>query len=147
MARDLQIRPAQEADWRAISQVLDSCGLPSDDVDLSSSFFHIAVLDEEVVGCACAEQYGQTAVVRSVAVLQEHRDPRVATRLVGAVLARACAEGCTKAVVVMADEHRPFGQIHSLLTATDSMPEEVKLSKGLLRRFGATGNDMCRRLD
>ncbi|MCY0854175.1 GNAT family N-acetyltransferase [Cupriavidus sp. D39] len=65
-------------------------------------FFHLAVLDKRVVGCACAEQYGETVVVRSVGVLQEYRGHQIATHLVGSMLTRARADGCTKAVLITA---------------------------------------------
>ncbi len=35
----------------------------------SSSFFHVPMVNERV-GCACAEQYGETVVVRSIGALQ-----------------------------------------------------------------------------
>jgi amino-acid N-acetyltransferase len=145
MTGNLQIRAALERDWREISQVLESCGLPHDDAGQSPGFFHVAVLGDGIVGCACAERYDQTVVVRSVAVREGYYDPQIAIRLVGALLTRACAQGCTKAVVVTADEHTPFWGNHSTLGSTDSLPEAVKLSKGLLRRFGAMTHDNCRR--
>ncbi|MGH8521482.1 MAG: GNAT family N-acetyltransferase [Cupriavidus necator] len=147
MTRNLQFRAAEGADWRAISQVLDSCGLPSDHVDLSPRCFHIAVLDEEVVGCACAERHDQTVVVRSVAILREYHDHQIATHLVGAVLTRACAEGCTKAVLVTADECRSFAGEDAPLATVDSMPEEIELSNKLLRRFGARSRGTWRQID
>lgn len=74
MTRDLRIRAAQPADWPAIAEVLEACGLASDDLDPSLALFHIAVLDGGIVGCAGAEGYGDTVVVRSVAVLPPYRD-------------------------------------------------------------------------
>ncbi len=147
MTRHLQFRAAQGADWQAISQVLDNCGLPSDHVALSSRRFHIAVLNEAVVGCACAERYDQTVVVRSVAVLREYSDHQIATQLVGAVLARACAEGCTKAVFVTAGEYRSLVGESPRLATVDSMPEEIKLSHRLLRRYGARSHGTWRHID
>ncbi|WP_316157605.1 GNAT family N-acetyltransferase [Cupriavidus sp. BIC8F] len=147
MARHLQFRAAQGTDWRAISQVLDSCGLPSDHVALSSRCFHIAVLDEAIVGCACAERHGQTVVVRSVAVLREYSDRQIAAPLVGALLSRARAEGCTKAVVVTAAEYRPLVAEDPPLATVDSMPEEIRLSPKLLRRSGARSHGAWRHTD
>ncbi len=140
MLRDVRIRTAEEADWPAISQLLNSCGLPSDDVDVSSRLFYLAVLDENVVGCACAERYEETVVVRSVGVLQEYRDHQIATHLVGAVLTRACADGCKKAVLVTTDYLGSFARDDFSPASLDSMPEEVELSRKFLRRFAATAH-------
>ncbi|MGY2489195.1 GNAT family N-acetyltransferase [Cupriavidus sp. CP313] len=144
MARDLKIRAAEAAEWQRISQVLDSCGLPHDDIDLSSRLFHIALLHGKVVGCACAERYDKTVVVRSVAILPEYSDRRIVMHLVGAVLMRACAEGCTKAVLVTAKAYSAGPPCKSSLASMDAMPEELELSKKLIRRFGGIPRAMCR---
>ncbi|MCY0853956.1 GNAT family N-acetyltransferase [Cupriavidus sp. D39] len=136
MMRGMQIRAAEEADWPAIVDVLECCGLPNDVFDQTLRFFHIAVLGERVVGCACAEQYGETVVVRSVGVLQEYRGHPIATQLVGSVLTRARADGCTKAVLITAGRLGLANHCEFSLAELESMPEEVSLSKAFLRRFG-----------
>ena len=79
MTRDLRLRVAQPDDWPAIAEVLETCGLASDDLDPSLALFHIALLDGAIVGCAAAEGYGETIVVRSVAVLPPYRDRGIAS--------------------------------------------------------------------
>jgi N-acetylglutamate synthase-like GNAT family acetyltransferase len=54
----------------------------------------------QLVGCACAELFGDTAIVRSVAVLREWRDQGVASHLVNAVMMRARANGSRRAVLL-----------------------------------------------
>ncbi len=136
MMRSVQIRAAGETDWPAIADVLECCGLPNDVVDQAPRVFHIAVLGERVVGCACAEQYGETVVVRSVGVLQEYRSHEIATHLIGSVLTRARADGCTKAVLITAGRLGLANHCEFSLAELESMPEEVSLSKAFLRRFG-----------
>ncbi|MGN5477752.1 GNAT family N-acetyltransferase [Cupriavidus basilensis] len=85
------VREVEAGEWQAIADVLDSCGLPSDTTAEPSCLFHVALLDEQVVGCACAEQYGETIVVRSVGVLPDFRAHHIATSLIGNVLTRARA--------------------------------------------------------
>ncbi|MFJ1252888.1 GNAT family N-acetyltransferase [Cupriavidus sp. CuC1] len=136
MMRSVQIRVAGETDWPAIVDVLECCGLPNDVVDQALRFFHLAVLDERVVGCACAEQYGETVVVRSVGVLQEYRGHQIATHLVGSILTRARADGCTKAVLITAGRLGLSNHCDFSLAELESMPEEVRLSKTFVGRFG-----------
>ncbi|MCY0854913.1 GNAT family N-acetyltransferase [Cupriavidus sp. D39] len=136
MMRSVQIRAAGETDWAAIAEVLECCGLPSDVVDQALRVFHIAVLGERVVGCACSEQYGETVVVRSIGVLQEYRDHQIATHLIGSVLTRARADGCTKAVLIIAGQLGVRNHGDFSLSELECMPEEVRLSKAFVRRFG-----------
>lgn len=100
-----------------------------------------------IVGCASGEQHGQTFAVRTVAVLREYRGHRIATYLVGALLMRARANGCTKATV-LTEEHPGFFARHGFtLTPVDCIARELQLTKEFLRRFGARAHYMCRSLD
>lgn len=139
MIRGVQIRAAEASDWSSIVEVLESRGLPSDVIYRPSHFFHVALSGKQVVGCACAEQYDETVLVRSVSVLQEYRDQRIATALIGAVLTRARADGCTKAVLVTTEELDSPKHCDFSLAEPETMPEEVELSSEFLRKFGARG--------
>ncbi|EHP44146.1 N-acetyltransferase GCN5 [Cupriavidus basilensis OR16] len=136
MMRSVQIRAAGENDWLAIVDVLEYCGLPNDVVNQATRAFHIATLGENVIGCACAEQYGETVVVRSVGVLQEYRGHQIATRLIGSILTCARADGCTKAVLITAGRLGLLNHCDFSLAELKSMPEEVRLSRSFVRRFG-----------
>ncbi|MBP0620848.1 GNAT family N-acetyltransferase [Cupriavidus consociatus] len=132
-ASKLLIRVAEAGERQAIAEVLDSCGLPTDITGEPSSFFHVALVSEHVVGCACAEQYGEIIVVRSVGVLQEFREHDITTKLIGSILMRARAQGCRKAVLISAGRFGLSG--HHGLPLVEAMPEALSLSDTLLRRF------------
>lgn len=129
------VREAEAGERHAIAEILDCCGLPRDVTTESSCFFHVAVVDEQVVGCACAEQYGETIVVRSVGVLPEFRGRQIATSLIGSVLTRARAQCCTKAVLITAGRLGLPGHCDVPLVELEAMPEALSLSDALLRRF------------
>jgi amino-acid N-acetyltransferase len=135
MMSGVLIRKAEANEWQAIAHVLDSCGLPSDMIAEPSCFFHVALLNEQVVGCARAEQYGETIVVRSVAVLQGFRGHDIEIKLIGSVLTRARAQCCTKAVLITAGRFGLPGHCDVPLVDFESMPEALSLSDALLRRF------------
>lgn len=135
MKNGVLVREAEAGEQKAIAELLDCCGLPSDVTAESSCFLHVAVLNEQVVGCACAEQYGETIVVRSVGVLPDFRGHHIATSLVGSVLTRARAQGCTKAVLITAGRLGFPGHYDVPLVEFESIPEALSLSDALLRRF------------
>lgn len=144
----MRIRSAGSADMQAVSEVLRSCGLPISDIDPSSRLCSLAVLSENVVGCACGEIYDETVVIQCVAVLAEYRGHHVATHLVRAVLMRARANGCTRAAVLTPEHPAFFARFGFTLTAAaGDMPQVMQLSKEFVRRFGARTHYMCRQLD
>ncbi|MBP0637962.1 GNAT family N-acetyltransferase [Cupriavidus sp. AcVe19-6a] len=147
MQKDLRIRAANFADKQAVSDVFQNCGLPSSDVDHSTRLYHLAVHGDVVIGCACGEQYGRTIVVQSVAVLPEYREQQVAMNLVGALLIRASSNGCTKAVLLTADNPTFFTRYGFIPPSPDDMPQEVSMSKEFLRRFAARTHSLCSRLE
>lgn len=147
MIRNVRIRAAGLADTEAISQVLQACGLLDNDINHTSRLYHVALLGDKVVGCASGEQYGGTVAIESVAVLREYQGRQIATHLLGAVLMRARANGCTKATVLTAEHPGFFARFGFALTSLNGLPKELQLSKEFLRRFGARTHYMCRRLD
>jgi amino-acid N-acetyltransferase len=99
MIKDLRIRAALPPDAPAVGAVLERCSLPTDDVLRMLEHFHVAVHESQVVGCGAGERFGETVVIRSVAVLPEYRDQGIATHVVRAVLMRARANGAKRATV------------------------------------------------
>lgn len=143
MTRDLRLRVAQPDDWPAIAEVLETCGLASDDLDPSLALFHIALLDGAIVGCAAAEGYGETIVVRSVAVLPPYRDRGIASHMVSAVLMRARANGCTRAVLLSATCPSYFSRYGFSLISADRLAPEVRASREFRRQERTLPLCMC----
>ncbi|MFJ1254025.1 GNAT family N-acetyltransferase [Cupriavidus sp. CuC1] len=100
-----------------------------------------------MIGCACGEQFDATFFVRAVGVLQEYRERQIATHLVASLPMRARANGCTKAVLLTTEHPAFFARYGFSLTSVDAILKQVELSKTFQRRFGASTNYMCRRLD
>jgi len=107
----------------------------------------VGVHGEKVIGCACGQRLSGAVIIQAVAVLGEYRGHQVATHLVGALLMRARAHGCTRAAVLTSEQAAFFARLGLMLTAVDGMPQEMQLSKEFLRRFGARMHYMCSRLD
>lgn len=130
MIRALQIRSATSADLQAIATVLNECGL-THNISLLPAMFHIAVLDGRIVACAGGERHSEVMVVCSVAVLQEYRDLGIAKHLVSAVLMRARAEGCERAVLATARCPDFFSRYGFSLVSAMTLPASVRSSHSL----------------
>ncbi|KAI3592289.1 GNAT family N-acetyltransferase [Cupriavidus sp. CER94] len=133
MIKDLRIRMAQPSDALAIGTVLERCGLPIDDLPRLVGEFHVAVLEAQLVGCACAELFGDTAIIRSVAVLHEWRDQGVASHLVHAVMMRARANGSRRAVLLTSTCPSYFARYGFSLIHASKLPTEVLESQEFRR--------------
>jgi amino-acid N-acetyltransferase len=108
---------------------------------------HVALLGDQVVGCAYGEQLGRTFAIQAVAVLSEYQGRRIATYLLGALLTRARANGCSNATVLTPGHPVFFARCGFTLTAPNNTSREMQLSRGFLRRFGARVHFLCRPLD
>jgi len=124
---------AQPSDAPAIGAVLERCGLPVDDLARLVGEFHVAILDGQLVGCACAERFGDTAIIRSVAVLREWRDQGVASHLVNTVMMRARANGVRRAVLLTSTCPSYFARYGFSLIHASKLPHEVLESKEFQR--------------
>lgn len=136
MTRDLQLRGAQATDLHAIAALLERCGLHAADIEPLLPWFHVAAMDGRVVGCAGAERYGKSVVVRSVAVLPEYRDRGIASHLVQSVLTRARADGCRHAVLLSASCPSYFARYGFSLVTASRLPPEVLASAEFHRDAG-----------
>ncbi|MDK2661440.1 GNAT family N-acetyltransferase [Cupriavidus consociatus] len=93
--------------------------------------FHIALMDGRIVACAGGERHADVVVVCLVAVLREYRDRGIAKHLVSAVLMRARAEGCERAVLATAKCPSFFSRYGFSLVSTITLPVSVRTSHTL----------------
>ncbi|HSD89158.1 MAG TPA: GNAT family N-acetyltransferase [Kofleriaceae bacterium] len=85
-----QVMPAHADDRAEVEALLTSCGLPLDGLDDAfPQGFVLARIDGALVGCAGLEQWGDRALLRSVAVAEAHRKQHIAEALVADRLAWA----------------------------------------------------------
>lgn len=145
MTRDLRIRAAAPGERPAIATVLEQCGLAAEEVQLREERFHVALLDNRIVGCGAAERHGDCAVVCSVAVLPEYRDRGIGSHLIAAVLMRARADGCRTAVLLTSRCPSYFARYgFSLVPASELAPE---LRDSLALREHTEGSGVCMRCE
>ena len=87
------IRRARPSDFEAAAAILRASSLPLD--GLPEHFPHALVAEEEgaIVGCVALELYGETALLRSLAVAPDRRGEGLGERLAAAALADAKQAG------------------------------------------------------
>jgi amino-acid N-acetyltransferase len=87
------IRPALASDFPATADLLRSAHLPLD--GLEDHFSHALLAESEgaIAGCVALELYGETALLRSLAVAPERRGEGLGERLTAAALAVAKEAG------------------------------------------------------
>jgi len=107
MATRLLYRPATERDAEPIRSLLESCGLPTSDLQQSHPEFTVACEGEAIVGVAGLDRFGVTGLLRSLAVSADHRGFVVGQTIVANLERRAFTTGVTE-VVLLTETARPF---------------------------------------
>ena len=83
------IRPATNKDYSSVCDLLASENLPTIDVDRNLSHFFVMTEQNEIVGSIGMELYGQSALLRSMAVASDHRSKGIAMALINELMAYA----------------------------------------------------------
>jgi amino-acid N-acetyltransferase len=94
-------------DWPAIERLLRSSGLPLDGAEAAFATGVAAHEGGEAVGVAAIEPYDGAAVLRSVAVREDHRGRGLGHELVAAAEDLARAHGASE-VVLLTETAEPF---------------------------------------
>ena len=79
----IRIRGARPSDLAEVSRLLHASGLPLDGLEAALAHGLVASLDGRLVGCVALELYGESALLRSLAIAPELRGQGL-----GAVLTR-----------------------------------------------------------
>lgn len=128
MPTEISFRKATLADWPQVVALLTSARLPLDGAQSHLHEFVIALRDNELIGCAGLERYGEAALLRSVAVRESERDTRVGRQLVQRILDDARTGG-TRCVVLLTETARDyFPRFGFRAISRADAPEAVKES-------------------
>src|SRR5438046_4493129 len=93
------MRPATPHDWPEIAALLATADLPLAGAEAHLSDVVLAFRDDVLIGSAGLERYGDTALVRSVAVASTERGHGLGQALVHQVLAYAASLGVHELVL------------------------------------------------
>lgn len=102
------LRNATAADMQAIRALLDSNGLPTSDLAFSQARFTVACEGERIIGAGALQRFGETALLRSVAVAADRRGKGLGRHLVKALENQARAAGVRHLVLLTLSARRFF---------------------------------------
>jgi amino-acid N-acetyltransferase len=122
----LTLRPASAADWEAIAALLDLHRLPLAGASDHVTDLLVAVEDGRVIGVAGLESYGDTALLRSVAVSSPGGG--LGTRLVQALLEQARQAGVETVVLLTTTAAAFFPRFGFTVVTRDDVPAAVHAS-------------------
>ena len=100
MATRLLYRAATEQDAEPIRLLLESCALPTADLQQSQPEFTVACEGAAIVGVGGLERFSATGLLRSVAVSADHRGFGVGQAIVADLERRAFTSGLTELVLL-----------------------------------------------
>jgi len=107
MSETFTFRPAHDADWPVIAGLLTGVGLPLAGAREHLKHFLVVLDQDGLFGCAGLERYGETGLLRSVAVAESERGRGHGQMLVEKLLLRAQEDG-VRTVVVLARQTASF---------------------------------------
>lgn len=145
MLTDVHLRSACHSDWRHVAALLERCRLPSADIVGIIESVHLALCDGRIIGCAAAEQHGESILVRSVAVEPGYRDRGIASRMVDALLIRARGTKVRDAYLLSASAPAYFARWGFSLIPADKAPAEIKASAAFQRAIQTSA--LCMRCE
>lgn len=124
----MELRPSGPDDHAAILRLLQDGGLPVGDLDTAAIDFIVAVEDAAVAGVVGVEPFGDTGLLRSLAVRIDVRGQGVGERLVVALETLARARGLRR-IVLLTETAAPFFDKRGyIVTAREQAPIAVQSS-------------------
>jgi amino-acid N-acetyltransferase len=123
----MQVKKAENY-RKSMIQLLTSAKLPVEDLPLSLENFFVAVDDNNVIGVAGLEIYGDHSLLRSMAVEPEYRNKGVATCLLATVEALAALKNVKAICLLTETASEYFSRKGYRIITRDDVPVAVKVS-------------------
>jgi N-acetylglutamate synthase-like GNAT family acetyltransferase len=120
------VADAGASDGPGVIAVLAAVGLPTVGVAAAIDRFVVARDGGSVIGCAGLELYGETALLRSLAVLPAYRGRGVGGGLARRIVERARASGAREAVLLTSTVQAMAAAFGFTPIARETLPAEVR---------------------
>ncbi len=125
---DTPIEPASNSDLASVLALVQSCGLPIDGLEQHLGTALVARDHDAIVACAALELYGDSALLRSVAVALHMRGRGLGQRVVRAALDLARQRGVRSVYLLTETAAEFFPRLGFHATDRASIPATVKTS-------------------
>jgi amino-acid N-acetyltransferase len=122
------LRRATAADHEALATLLGGAGLPLDGFALCLDRFWVAEDSARVIGAAGMEHYGDSGLLRSVAVAPEWRSSGIGRALVERVLEDGRAAGIREIYLLTTTAERYFPRLGFACVGRETVPAALQLS-------------------
>jgi arsenite methyltransferase len=119
---------AGAADLPAIASLLAEAGLPASNIDAANVSFVAARDRGSLAGCGGVELYGDTALLRSLAVSPAYRERGLGGRLGAAMLEDARRSGARQAVILTHNLQRAATALGFAAVARETLPKAIRSS-------------------
>lgn len=129
MKNELHFRPAASADWPSIEHLLVAAGLPLDGAADHLANFVVGEADGRVMCVGGFEQYGASALLRSVAVSEELRGSGVGDTLLRTLRDAAQSHGVAKLFLLTTTAADFFGKRGFKVIARAEAPAALQASR------------------
>jgi amino-acid N-acetyltransferase len=123
---EVRIEPARADDAPVIGEILAEAGLPANAIREHIDDFLLAREGERVVGCVGLELFGETALLRSLAVRSGARGRGVGRRLVGGILEHARSRGAREAVLLTTTVQGMAARAGFVAVARETVPAALR---------------------
>jgi amino-acid N-acetyltransferase len=128
------IRSARPNDRAALVNLLHQTDLLTDDLPADLSGFWLAFtepesVESELVGSAGVEIFGQTGLLRSVAVRPDCRGRHIARQLLSQVRQHAQTLGLTNLYLITTTADRYFGRLGFAVVPREAVPEAIRQTR------------------
>ena len=131
---ELRIETAETSDFPAIVALLRETSLPPDDIERHLEGFLVARSSESatgrdiLLGSVGLEIYGQSALLRSLAVHPDFQGNGLGKRLVNRITRTALEKGITRLYLLTDTAEDFFKRLGFKFVSREEVPEEVKQS-------------------
>ena len=125
---ETSFRAASLADLPEIVELLTASGLPVAGVEAHIDAFLLARQEGSLAGCSGLERYGETALLRSVAVAEPYRGKGLARKLIAQLISVAQAEGIESMLLLTKTAAPYFEQFGFRTISRAEVPAAVQCS-------------------
>lgn len=122
---------AREKDWPDIAKLLQDLGLPLDGAQEHINNYQLIRTGKELLGCAGLEIYGNSALLRSLAIRPEAQGLQYGTQLVKHMIIHARAADVKNLYLLTTDADAYFHKLKFKKIDTAKLPPELQASRQL----------------
>lgn len=122
---DISFSYASAEDLPHVVRLLSECGLPHEDIHRHLSGLIVATVNDRLMGCVALELYGETALLRSLAVTESHRNRGAASELVERILAYARLRRVEQIFLLTTTAHDFFAKRGFEIVQRSSAPNAI----------------------